>query len=290
MKKLFLFLAIFSLIFSAESYAKAKKKKNIKPRVTNIYKTIPPEYFLQINLTQSECEKTLNVSAANKTECFRRDKMRDEPYYHKSKITIFNGKIFAEQFSAEEDRQANQVFLTVKNGSYKLSSSNSNSISFSVKDGLVSDLKLLQGNLAKEKKLESKCDVSEAIYGFYKANNSDGIVEKNIMFNDEFNFNGLKDLQIFIEKSNPQKAMSLTLNDNNSFEAIDNIRICKMPNSENYFLRRISDEGCKLGREETILECTKYSSCEDYLIIKDCEVTLLKDLVTWYNISDVKKN
>jgi len=282
MKKLFLFLTIFSLIFSVEQAdAKGKKKKIIK----KFYPEISAEYFLQFDLSRKDCERLLVVSAANKTACFRRDGMRDEPYYHQSKITIFSGKIFAEQFSTEDDKQVNQVFLMVKDGVYSLVNRNSNLISFSVKGGVVTDLKLLKGDLKKEKKLESNCDASEVIYGFYQANNQSGVVQRNIIFDDEFGFDGLKELQIFIEKSNPQKVMTVTPDANNSMEAIENIRLCKMPNSQNYFLRRISDESCKLNRDETIEECTKYSSCEDYLIIKNCEVTFLKDLITWVDVT-----
>jgi hypothetical protein len=275
MKNFFLFLAIFSLFFSAEEAAAKIKKKKI---FTKIYPEISAEYFLQIDLLQNECEKFLDVSVENKTACFRRDGMRDEPYFHKSKITIFNGKIFAEQFfSGGKD----QVFLRVRNGGYKLVNRGGNLISFSVQNGFVSDLKLLKGDLSKEKKLESKCDENEAIYGFYQANDKSGIVQKNIIFSDEFGPSGLKELQIFIEKSNPEKAMAISSDPNNNAASIDDVRLCRMPDSQEYFLRRISDESCELNRDETIQECTKYSACKNYLIVKNCEVSFLKDLLTW---------
>ncbi len=279
MRNFFFLLAIFLLFFHAEGSAAKVKKKKI---VTKIYPEISAEYFLQIDLSQSECEKFLDVSAENKTACFRRDGMRDAPYFHKSKITIFNGKIFAEQFFFEGK---DQVFLAVKNGSYKLANHSGNLISFSVQNGLVSDLKLLKGDLSKEKKLESKCDENEAIYGFYQANDKSGIVQKNIIFNDEFGSSGLKELQIFIEKSNPEKVMAMAPDANNNTASIEDVRLCKMPDSQEYFLRRISDEGCELNRDETIRECTKYSACKDYLIVKNCGVSFLKDLLTWPNSS-----
>lgn len=279
MRNFFFLLAIFSLFFFAEEAAAKIKKKKV---VTKIYPEISAEYFLQIDLSQSECEKFLDVSVENKTACFRRDGMRDAPYFHKSKITIFNGKIFAEQFFFGEK---NQVFLAVKNGSYKLTNHGGNLVSFSVQNGLVSDLKLLKGDLSKEKKLESKCDENEAIYGFYQANDKSGIVQKNIIFKDEFGSAELKELQIFIEKPSPEKVMAMALDTNNNVAAIDNVRLCRMPDSQEYFLRRISDEGCELNRDETIRECAKYSACKDYLIVKDCEVNFLKDLLTWPNPS-----
>ncbi len=264
MKKFSLFFTIFSLLLTGdEALARHRKKPQVK-----IIPTISAEYFFQVNLSQSECEKFAGG------ECFRRDKMRDEPYYHQTKITIFRGKVFAEQFSKSSGER---LFLKVRDGSYEIASGEENLISFAAKNGEVSDLKLLKGDLTKEKKLESRCDLSEAIYGFHQAYDPSQIIARSRLFQDEYNFDGLKELLFFVEKNNQTEVMALVEKRGRGMAAIKDIRLCKKPSSENYFLKHVSDEECQANREENVAECLKYSACTDYLVVKNCDVLLLAD-------------
>lgn len=267
MKKIFRALIIFLLIF-LPSFAFAKVKK------TKIDNTLNSQYFLQFELDKKTCEKIIG------NECFRRDHMRDLPYYHESRIIIFNEKIFAEQFFENREKSTNMLLLKVNDGNYKLIDEKKNLISFTAKNGVVSNLKLLKGDLKKEKKLESKCDLSQVTYGFHQVHEKAQIVEKSAFFRDEYNFDGLKEVVFFIDKSKPEKPLALLRNSNRNFDAIRDLRICKMPEKENYFVKYFSDEDCQKNSDDEIAqECLKYSVCEDYAIIKNCEVTLLKDQI-----------
>ncbi len=267
MKKNIFLITIFSLIFFGNSAFAAKKKK-----LVNIAESRIGEYFLQFNLTQKECEKIIGG------ECFRRDHMRDEPYYHESRIIIFDGKIFAEQFFENSEKTRNMVFLKVLNGVHKAKTTNGNLISFAVKDGKISDLKILKGEISREKKLESKCDLSEVIFGFYQAYDKSHILQKSALFKDEYNFDGLQEVLLFVEKENLGEARVLLKNSARSFDAIKDIRICKIPSEENFLLKHFSDEECQQNQDSAnAAECSKYSICEDYLVVKNCEIVLLKD-------------
>ncbi|OFW81176.1 MAG: hypothetical protein A2887_01480 [Alphaproteobacteria bacterium RIFCSPLOWO2_01_FULL_40_26] len=268
MKKNFLLLALFSLIFANDPAFAKRKQKQIKIREI----AIPYEYILQSQLSQSECEKMVDI------ECFRRDHMRDQPYYHQSGIVLFHDKIFATQFFENREKSKNMLLLKVNDGSYKLTTDNGNLISFNIKNGTVSDLQLIRGDLTKEKKLESKCDLAEAVYGFYQAYDKSGIIEKSVLFRDKYDFSGLKEIIFFVEKSKQEEVLALLRNNLRNLDAIKNLRICKIANEENYFLRHFSADECEKNRDDaTAAECDKYSACEDFLVIKNCEVVLLKD-------------
>lgn len=267
MKQIFSLFTIFLLIFSGESFAKVKKKSVNK--YLNI--TIPSENFLQINLLQKDCDRFVDG------ECFRLDHARLEPYYHETRITIFRNRIFAEQFFQSEDGEdANKRFLPVKDGSYKVIRLNQNLISFDVKNGQISNLKLLQGDVAKEKGVQSECDTTSAIYGFYQAYKKSLIVDQSGFFKDEYNFDGLKEFFTFVEILSPEKLMAMTKNPNQAAVAVEEIRLCKMPNSENYLVRHFSADECKTSTKDNFVECSKYSSCEDVLSVKNCKIVDLQ--------------
>lgn len=266
MKKIFSLFTIFLLIFGSESFAKTKKK----PVIKYLDIAIPAEDFLQMNLDQNDCGKFVAG------ECFRRDHARDEPYYHETRITIFRNRIFAEQFFKRDSLAADKMFLPVKDGFYQITRLNKNLILFHVKDGQVSDLKLLQGDVDNEKEARSKCDVTSAIYGFYQAYKKPLIVDQYGLYKDEFSFDGLKEFMTFIEATNPEKIMAMTKNPNQVATAIDDINLCKMPNSETYLVRHFSGDECKKITEDNIAECSKYSVCEDFLNVQNCEIVVPK--------------
>lgn len=260
-----LFKLFFIILFIFSS--KAQAKDSLLDRV----KMISDEYLIISNLTQKECEKLIAG------ECFRRDHMRDKPYYHESRVVIFYNKIFATQFFENKEKSKNMLFLKVKDGAYQLRTDRENLISFAVKNGEISELKLIQGDLEKEKKLQSKCDLSEAIYGFYQAYDKSQILEKSALFSDEKNFSGLKEFIIFKEKSRLQQPLVLLKNSARDFEAIEDIKLCKMPNRENFLLKQLSQKECVENFDKNAVECSEFSGCEDYLIIEDCKITLLAE-------------
>jgi hypothetical protein len=249
--------------------AKMKLKHHIKRIVT-----IPYEFLLQINLSQDECQKFVGG------ECFRRDKMREEPYYHKTKLVIFRDKIFAEQFFQGPERRVDKLFLSVPNGRYDIKTNHDNEVSFSVKSGFVNNLKLRKGELEKEREPKSQCNISEIIYEFYQANDPSGIIAKTVLTKDEYNFDGFKEVTFFVEKNRQMDIMVVSKNSNQTPVAVKDLRLCKMPevsNPEIYFVKYVNNEKCQSDRFDDVAECNKYKDCEDYLVVKDCNVLMLRD-------------
>jgi len=272
MRKIFIFTLF--LLFSVN--VKAAEKHN-KARISKVSHdvVISDLGFLQINLSQKDCEKM--VEFINGKSCFRRDHMRDKPYYHQTKIKIFNNKIFAMQVLGDSQKPTDKAFLKIKNGSYKLKDEKENLISFYVKNGEITNFKLLKGNLEKEQKTQSKCDLAENIYGFYQAYDKTKIFDKSAPFRDEDDFEGLKEILFFVEKSNQAEVMVLQKDSDYSFAAVKEIRLCKVKDSANLLVKHISQDQCAMNHEESAVECAKYKSCEDYLVVKNCDVVLLKD-------------
>lgn len=269
MKKTIFFLTVISLIFSSEALA-AKRRKNPAPKVV----ALPADILIEFEITQSDCQKFVA------SECFRRDGMRDEPYFHPTKLVILQNRIHAEQLIERDQRPRDKVFIPVRNGNFKVKRRNGNEISFTVKDAAVSDLRLLKGDLVLEKKVESRCDVVAATYGFYKANGTSGIIERKRLFKDEYNFDGLKEFIFFVEKTNQAEVMALAKNSNQAALPLRDIRLCQMPDEENFFVKHITEAECATNRDDIAAECTRYSACVDFLVVKDCNVVLLRDPMT----------
>lgn len=268
MEKFLIFLTIFTAFFiNAEAFA--KRHKVAKPAI--IETAVSDQYLLSFDLSQKECEQLIGG------ECFRRDHSRDTPYYHQSRIVIFNKKIFAQQFFENREKTTNALFLQVKDGSYKLKTVMGNIASFSAKNGVVSDLKLINGDLSLEEITISSCDIAPTDYGFYQAYDKSQISEKSTYFKDEYNFEGLKELVVFITKADPDKMRVLLKNSARNVEAIENLSLCKMFGDENLFVKHISNAECEktldLAAQE---ECSRNSRCEDFLLIEDCNVRYLK--------------
>jgi hypothetical protein len=273
MKKIFLTLTISSLFLGNAEAATRHKARTIKA-VKKITEPLS-EKFLQINLAQSGCE--VMVETDDDSACFRRDHMRDEVYYHKTKVTIFQGKIFAEQYFQSAEKPTDRLFLKIKNGNYKIKTAAGNHIYFSVKDGAISKLKLLQGNLTKEKKAQSSCQITEAIYGFNQAYKDSELVVNPSLFVDEENFEGLLEFFTFYEKNNPAAIMVMSNQLNQTPTAIKDVMICQMPDKKNYNIRHFSDKECAKNYDEAAAECYKYKECIDHLIVKNCEALLIAE-------------
>src|SRR3989338_1180746 len=106
----------------------------------NLQQAIDESYFIEIFLTKKDCEKAIG-------KCYFRDKTTDEtPYFHETKIIIFQSKILAIQQYNDKEK-----ILKIKDLHYNFITKHQNSISFTVKNGEVTDLTLKKGDLEKEK-------------------------------------------------------------------------------------------------------------------------------------------
>lgn len=277
MKSLLKIFTIFVLLFvSGEALAKSKKhkiatKKKVEKVVKNLEATsIPQNYFLQVDLDSKLCDKLTG------TECFRRDGMRDEPYFHKTTITIFGGKVFATQLLYDEEESGNRLYVKLKDGSYQVETKQKNLISFSSKAGKVSDLKLLKGDFKIENDEPQPCEIAAAVLGFARAYDPQLITAKSRFFKDESDFDGLKEVLIFSEKNvEGAPLLALVKNSKKNYSPIFSLNLCKREDFENLLQRTISHDQCYLNFEEDAAECAKYQACTDYLSIRSCNVTFL---------------
>ena len=273
-----------------------------KQFITESGRKISNDYFLQI-IPKKSCD------SLTKTECFRRDKKDEEPYFHKSIITIFDNRIIAQQHF-NDNNPAKKIFLKVNNGDYQLTTTNDNLISFTVNNGMVSDLILVSGNLNRETILASKCVMAEKYYGFYTAYNLAPKISESFYFNNKNNFEGIRKIVLF---SKIENIADLTLEDLYAVEVrayndiipIENINLCKktninileerivskadcqkrqecliLLNSNPDFNTKIIDESC-LGyfdsKKEDFQYCSIQDNCQDYAIIKNCDVKFITE-------------
>ncbi len=200
-------------------------------------------YFFKKDLTQSECEKYINEP------CFYRDGERDEKYYHPTRITILNGRVFAMQETPDA-----KFFFKIKDGKYKFGD---------VKNGHVTKIK---GNI----KEPNKCDFAPAIYGFNQAYDPSQLISKTDFFEDGYNFTGLQEFTIFTEKENQAEVYALMP------DGFNNFRLCKRKNEDHFLLKYINFDECERNPDVSA-DCKKFSDCEDYLVVKNCDVVFLKD-------------
>lgn len=275
-RKLLLYMTAVAIIQSLTSQAKQEvvspknittKSSHVKRNIaTPIYsQSIDSTYLLQLNITESDCEKILGQ------DCFFRDKMLSDPYLHKTTLTIFANKVFATQ--SFDDKT---IIAQVKDGAYSLLSNNDNLISFNTKDGEVSNLKLAKGNLAKEQNNISKCHKAESLYNFYNLYKSSKILTESGIYKDDYDFKGLNEYILFAEKTDQAEIMALTKSAESKISAIDNLQLCKMPNSNILNVRHLSAEECS-NDSEAAEECLKYQECENVISVNNCEVSLFKD-------------
>ena len=261
-RKLLLYIIAAAILQPPASQAKQK----ISKQINTTSHPIESSYFLQTTIAENDCEKFLGQS------CFFRDRMLSEPYLHKTNLTIFSDKIFATQFFNDKT-----IIAQVKDGAYSILSSNNNLISFNTKNGNISNLTLVKGNLAKEQNNVSKCLKAESLYNFYNAYNKDNeIVTKSGIYKDEYDFKGLNEYILFAEKSDPAEVMAITKNDEPKIVAIENLQLCKIANSDVLNVRYLNEDECS-GDKKSTEECFKYQECEDVIAVTNCEVTLFKD-------------
>lgn len=274
-KKLFLIIVIFITFICNNSYAQnqitdskntvlkkdirtansnnKKLKRDIKfKRISRNSILIPPNYLLEASLLQN-CDKMTN------SECFRKDSFFSNPYFHKTTIFIFNNKIVAEQFFDNQNSDINKIFIKIVDGSYALNTNNGNKISFNVKNGIVENLILVSGKIAKEKLITSKCILAEKTYGFYNAYNNSDYFKKTISFKDDNNFTGLHEAIIFSEQTEQSEIvqselMAIFKKGNKVPFSIEKINICKKANDQIYRVRKFSKKECNKKYQDLLIK------------------------------------
>ena len=294
-----------------------KIKKIKKPKKVPVAKIIAPEaenkkfitengrkissdYFLQI-IPKKSCDNLTN------TECFRRDRKSEEPYFHRTVVSIFNNKIVAEQYFTTTNVNK-KIFLKVNNGNYQLTTTNDNLISFTAQNGNIKDLNLISGNISRETITPSKCSIAEKNYGFFLAHNQQPKISETNYFTNKNNFDGVKNLVIFsnienIDNLTLQDLMAVEVKAYNDIVPIENLNLCKRAKSDILEVREISKAECRKRQECLILlnsnpdfqnkiidesclgyfdskrqdyvSCAQQDDCNDFAVIKDCEVKLM---------------
>jgi len=220
-----------------------KLKRDIKfKRISRNNILIPSNYLLEASLSK-DCDKMTN------TECFRKDSFFGDPYFHKTTIFIFNNKIVAEQFFNNENSDIDKNFIKIVDGSYVVNTNSGNKISFNVKNGIVENLILVSGKIAKEKLITSKCILAEKTYGFYTAYNNNDYFKKAISFKDDNNFTGLYEAVIFSEQKDQSEIvqselMAIFKKGNKAPFSIEKINICKKIDDQIYRFRKYSKKEC----------------------------------------------
>jgi len=275
-RKFFFFIAIVvtlassavSAKVSAEVSAKSKKSLAKTEHQTSLTWPISNFYFLQISLDENNCLSTITE------ECLFRDKFLTTPYFHDTTVTIFLNKVFAKQSSNSTESR----LITLKDGFHKLRTTNDNLISFNIKNGDITDLKLLDGDLKNEHLQYSKCVKTKILYDFYNIyNRQDELEISSGIYKDDYNFEGIKDYIVFAEKNNPFDLMAISRNPDNSNSAINSIKLCKIPNDFASNARHITKEECFLAANFAIEECYRYASCVNHLAVDGCEVSVFAE-------------
>jgi|APGre2960657468_1045069.scaffolds.fasta_scaffold03835_1 hypothetical protein len=178
-----------------------------------------------------ESELKENCDRAVAGQCFRADKFFQESYFHYTILSIFHKKIIAEQFFEGEGRASDKVFLKVSDGEYLLYTKNKNKIFLVVKNGLVEELVVLDGDLSKESKIVSKCQYADKLLAFHRLYQTQGHNEETLLYSDKKNFKGLIDATIFSEKYRPKILYSTFKVPNKAIRAVQNLNLCKVGDS-----------------------------------------------------------
>jgi hypothetical protein len=178
-----------------------------------------------------ESELKENCDRAVAGECFRADKFFQESYFHYTILNIFNKKVIAEQFFEGEGRATDKVFLKVSDGEYLLFTKNKNKIFLVVKNGLVEELVVLDGDLSKESKITSKCQYADKLLAFHRLYQTKEYNEENIFYSDKKNFKGIIEATIFSENNKPKMLYSTFKTPNKAIRAVQNLNLCKSNDS-----------------------------------------------------------
>ena len=202
---------------------------------------IDNDFLLEIEIKEN-CEKIFGES------CFRSDKFFQEPYFHYTIISIFQKKIIAEQYF--EGGEFDKKFLKIEDGEYFFTTKNNNKILAVIRNGLVNQLILVDGNIESENKINSKCQYADKLLAFYRLNKPNEITENSVFFLDKKNYKGLVEATIYYEKIDPQTFYSTIKIPNKEIKIIQEINLCKK-----------NDKIEAIERDFTKSECSKKFLC-----------------------------
>jgi len=217
--------------------------KKYKKGNLNNTQEIDGDYIIESELKEN-CDRAIGG------DCFRADKFFQEPYFHYTILSIFNKKIIAEQFFEGEGRATDKVFLKVIDGEYLLFTKNKNKIFLVVKNGLVSELVVLDGDLSKESKIVSKCQYTDKLLAFHRLYQSNEYKEETVFYSDIKNFKGVLEATIFSENYQPKILYSAFKAPNKAIRAIQNLNLC-----------RVGDSIQAIERDFTKGECDRKFRC-----------------------------
>ena len=235
-------------------------------------------YLLNIELKEN-CKKTINE------DCVRSDNLLQDPYYHQTKLSIFYGKIIAEQYF--ENYKIDKKFFLINDGEYIFKTTNDTKIKVTTKNSYVIELEILDGDLKNEMRIANKCQYIDKFYAFNKLNHNSEFNEKTIYYLDEEKFNGLIELKLFNEKKHPSNLYSLVKTANKEFRVLQNLNLCK-----------IKDDIVVRKRNDTYAECKRKFNCISGLIglsADDSSITQQSsdntaDLITVNKQNDLAEN
>lgn len=223
----------------------AKKHGSIKSY------NIDNNYLLEIELKEN-CQKVLGQ------DCFRSDKFFQEPYFHYTLITIFQQKIIGEQYY--EGSGINKEFIKVNDGEYLFTTKNNNKILAVVRQGLINELILIDGDLENENKISSKCQYADKLLAFHRIYKTNEAIEKNVFYSDKKNFKGVIEGTIFHEKYHPEIFYATMKLQNKAISPIHEINLCKFNKEIEAVERDFSKSECSRKFLCTMQTLEKYGS------------------------------
>ncbi len=252
-------------VLTANKYIKIDESlEKYKNGELNNFQEIDGEYLIEVELKDS-CDRITGE------ECFRSDKFFQEPYFHYTILNIFNQKVIAEQFFEGEGRLKDKVFLKVKDGEYLLYTKNNNKIFLVVKNGVVNDLIVLEGDLKKETKIVNKCQYADNLLAFHRLYGTNENQEISFYYSDIKNFKGLIEATIFSEKYQPKTLYSVLKIPNKEIYPIQNLNLCKNENNIQAIERDFTKKECDRKIRCTMETLANYGSEGFY--VKDINFT-----------------
>lgn len=269
-----LFVTFASFFFVADS--RAVKSASISKGNT----FIDESYFLTIELDGNNCAQSIVE------ECFRRDSHMEEPYHHKTFLSIFQNKFFVQQFFQEKQSKTNKSSFTspqivrLRDGKYKFYTTNKNLIGFKIQKGGLSDLKLFSGDLSRERKslakkkdIDDKADCDYAIINYGHSKRREDF--ESLFFTEE-KFDGIKELEISSEQQESKRFVVLR-DENYGFIAPKDMTLCKNNQDEQWFVYpRLDSLSCGYDEQNNVSNggmCSQYQECSMVAKIKNCLFT-----------------
>ena len=127
---------------------------------------------------------------------------------------------------------------------------NKNKIFLVVKNGLVDELVVLDGDLSKESKIVTKCQYADKLLAFHRLYQTNNHMEETLFYSDIKNFKGLIEATIFSEKYEPKILYSTFKTPNKAMRPVQNLNLCK-----------IGEDVQAIERDFTKNECNRKVKC-----------------------------